>query len=109
MDNKHVDYADVLIEGYMTAYWYNHTSRECLDLLRDLHNGLTKPESIENEDAFFLRQILIAIIGDWGTSPRYGWFDEADIGPLDEIICEQISNYEYCEGEEGKDGQGYTD
>lgn len=108
--NNHPNVAEIIFDAYFTAYSYNHTVKQSLAFLEDLMGRLYEPFSGEDEDAYFLRQMLVVAIGDYGTSPRSGWFEKEDAEAIKKLIESEIESMKITLSwsifkEDEKDGQ----
>lgn len=67
---------DQVLRSIITAYFYNRNDD---DLIRTLHQVIHRLNKGEWEppldDADIICSFLYYLYGDYGTSPRYGWFD----------------------------------
>ena len=99
------NYDDVL-EGVISAFSYNRDKHHLIEVLKQVKNRLQNgPYELPISDADLMMSILVSIYGDYGTSPRYGWFyikqlPEEFIKIIDNEITELIEFIELYEEEE---------
>ena len=90
--NYNASIAKIIFQAYFTAYSYTHTIKQSLAFLEDFKGRIYEPFSGEDEDAHFLRQMLVVAIGDYGTSPRSGWFEKEDAEAIKKLIESEIED-----------------
>lgn len=65
-----------VMKALCIAYFYNRDDEDLINTLKQVKHRLLKKEYVEPlEDADIICSVLYYLYGDYGTSPRYGWFD----------------------------------
>ena len=91
-----------LIFGISNALWYNMEAEANIVIYKAIiarikHSGYSY-EVLEDEDLNFVVDIMIGILisiyGDYGTSPRFGWFEDEQV--KNEIIADLEEGIEEC-------------
>ena len=76
---------DQVIRSVITAFCYNRDDEELIAALEQVKrriNGGAWEQPIDEAD--IIASVLYSLYGDYGTSPRYGWFDNKQL--KDEFI-----------------------
>ena len=89
---------DVVLRAIIASYTYNYSEEYMVSVLEQVKyriNGGGYVQPIHEADLICSQ--LYYLYGDYGTSPRYGWFDIKDLIPeftkiLDEKIEELLEN-----------------
>ena len=85
---------DQVLRGIISAYFYNRNDVDLIRTLEQVKNRLNKGEWEQPiDDADIICSFLYYLYGDYGTSPRYGWFDIKELvfeftKIIDKIIVE---------------------
>lgn len=95
---------DQVLRGIMAAFWYNRDDKDLIDTLEQVKRRLSGSKKYEKpiDDADIISSILVYTYGDYGTSPRYGWFDNAAVP---QAFIEVIDGYI----DEIKENMGYSE
>lgn len=65
-----------VMKAICIAYFYNRDNEDLIETLEQVKFRLSKKEYVlPRDDADIICSILYYLYGDYGTSPRYGWFD----------------------------------
>lgn len=65
-----------VMKAICVAYRYNRDNEELIKTLKQVKHRLSKKEYVlPRDDADIICSILYYLYGDYGTSPRYGWFN----------------------------------
>lgn len=88
-----------VMKAICVAYRYNRDNDGLIKTLKQVKHRLSKKEYVlPRDDADIICSILYYLYGDYGTSPRYGWFDNKLL--IDEFIYVIDSVLEDLEDEE---------
>ena len=76
-----------ILNALITSYFYNRNTEDVLKMLDELQKRIKKNYCVWTDDVNIIFGTLILLYGDYGTSPRGGWFDDqkAKEEILDEI------------------------
>lgn len=98
-----------LLSTLIVAFNYNRETKHILSMLVELKGRLnrTYPCNSWSDDCDLVYSALVLRFGDYGTSPRSGWFEE-DISvtlicEIDKLIVEFNRRYELEKEEEGEE------
>ena len=100
---------DSVLNAILTSFQYNYDKSYLIKVAEDVKNRLQNgPYMTPTEEGHIIMGTLVCLYGDYGTSPRYGWFENKLLIPefiniLDEFIDkmkEMIDLYEDEEDEE---------
>jgi hypothetical protein len=97
---------DQVLRGIMAAFWYNRDDKDLIDTLEQVKRRLSGYKKYEKpiDDADIISSILVYTYGDYGTSPRYGWFDNAAVPQaFIEVIDSYINEIKENMGEQEDD------
>lgn len=97
---------DQVLSSVITAFSYNRDDQELLAALEQVKrriNGGEWEQPIDEAD--IIASVLYDLYGDYGTSPRYGWFyNSLLIDEFNKILDEEIEELkEYIEEEKRDD------
>lgn len=85
---------DQVLRSVITAFCYNRDDAELIAALEQVKrriNGGAWEQPIDEAD--IIASVLYHLYGDYGTSPRYGWFDNKQlIDEFSKIIDEEIED-----------------
>ena len=71
---------DQVMDGIIAAFSYNRDKNYLITLLEQVKRRLSNgPWEQPIDDADIICSILYYTYGDYGTSPRYGWFDNKQL------------------------------
>lgn len=66
-----------ILEAILVSYEYNYNDKYLIDVYEDVINRLENGSYRKpTEEGHIINGILTLLYGDYGTSPRYGWFDK---------------------------------
>lgn len=76
-----------ILNALITSYFYNRDTEDVLKMLDELQMRIKNYYCVWTDDVNIIFGTLILLYGDYGTSPRGGWFDDqkAKEEILDEI------------------------
>ena len=78
-----------IINALITSYYYNRDTEDVLAMLEELQKRIKKYRCVWTDDTSIVFGALILLYGDYGTSPRGGWFDDQK---AKEEILEEIKD-----------------
>lgn len=85
--------AKEIIRALLTSYIYNRDDGYMIEVLYEVKKRLEKDSSVNyTDDGNIIYGTLVCLYGDYGTSPRSGWFYAVDNRIVKEII-EEIDEY----------------
>ena len=83
---------DQVLKSVITAFFYNRDDEKLIAALEQVKrriNGGGWEQPIDEAD--IIASILYYLYGDYGTSPRYGWFNNKQlIDEFNKILDEEI-------------------
>lgn len=91
------NYDDVL-RAIIASYTYNYSDEYMVRVLEQVKHRINNGEWVQPlDEADIICSQLYYLYGDYGTSPRYGWFDIKELIPeftkiIDEEIEELLEN-----------------
>lgn len=66
-----------VIYAILTAFFYNRDNEDLKKTLIEVRQRLDKGKYVPpSEDGHIICSIITYLYGDYGTSPRYGWFPD---------------------------------
>jgi len=98
-----------LLDTLINAFNYNRTAKCMLSILVELKGRLngTFPCNFWSDDCNIIYSSLVLRCGEYGTSPKKGWFEEEIFAILmceiDTLIVEFNRRYELEKEEEGEE------
>lgn len=96
---------EALFQSLISSYNYNRTDRHIMSMLIELRGRLndTIPPYMWSDDCDILYGVLVLNFGDYGTSPRSGWFDEKLKSHLIDIVNNKIDYYTFILNMQGEE------
>lgn len=65
-----------ILHALVTSYYYNRDDADMIETLEEVQKRIKKYSCRWTDDANIIFGTLILLYGDYGTSPRGGWFDD---------------------------------
>lgn len=87
--------SEKFIRALITSFGYNRDERYLINTLKMVITSIQGDHTHSNDDSNIIFGTLVLMFGDYGTSPRTGWFpDEFDKHGLIHLIEQRISEIE---------------
>lgn len=96
--------APEVLRSMLTALEYNRSSRDITNLFRELKTRMKGIFTQWTDDGNIVYGTLVVMFGDYGTSPRSGWFGS---NRLKEELVKELERYEeeWVREREGREDQ----
>lgn len=65
----------LVVRAAFSSYAYNRTYSYMVELCKEVNKRVCKYRCVPSDDGNIIYGILVIMFGDYGTSPRSGWFD----------------------------------
>lgn len=83
-----------ILDALITSYYYNRDIKDLIQVLEEVQKRLKKYSTAWTDDGNLIYGTLILLYGDYGTSPRAGWFEDTEAeAEILESIKQQIEEY----------------
>lgn len=97
-----------ILHALITSYDYNRDEVYMIGVLQEVQKRLKKYRTVWTDEGNIIVGTLILLYGDYGTSPRGGWFDDREAEKeILESIAQEIEQFKVniqvrvdCEPEE---------
>lgn len=86
---------EALLDTLLSSFGYNRARKYMLSILLELKGRLegTFPCYMWSDDCNIIYGALVIHFGEYGTSPRSGWFDNETKAELLQLVKEKIEYY----------------
>ena len=64
-----------LLKNVLDAFGYNRSAEHMMQLISELHLRIYGRHTNWSEDGDVIYSMMVICFGEYGTSPRSGWFD----------------------------------
>lgn len=82
-----------MLNAMLNSIWYNRDKQDILELLNELDHRFAGHSCEWTDDGNIIYGSMICAYGDYGVSPRAGWFnDERLIDELRSVIRTQMKD-----------------
>ena len=80
IDNLYVKHYKDTIDALLTSFGYNRSNKYMVDIYEELISRISGPIDTSNwtDDGNVIYGYLICLYGEYGTSPRSGWFENKE-------------------------------
>lgn len=82
-----------MLKSILDAFSYNRSAEHMMQLLNELHLRIYGRYTNWSEDGDIIYSMMVICFGDYGTSPRSGWFEEDSVKKnMHDALDEYYSN-----------------
>ena len=88
-DENSVNIIKYLTYSLLNAFYYNRDNVDMRDLCSETVTRLSNKECKRSHDGDIVYSALVTAFGDYGVSPRIGWFPDGIVS----IIIDEINDF----------------
>ena len=85
---------------YLDVIYYNAGTDPVISVVKDVLNFIENREGLETAAALNFHSFLVLSFGEYGVSPRFGWFDTGTRAHIIMILKDYLKSKELVKSEE---------
>ena len=91
------------VKAIFNSYAYNRTFSYMIELCEEVNKRVCNYRYVPSDDGNIIYGFLVLIYGDYGTSPRSGWFNGEIAKCISKCISDLSEEYKRLEDEENEE------
>lgn len=85
------------VRAIFSSYAYNRRYKYMIELCEEVNKRVCHYRYVPSDDGDIIYGFLVVMFGDYGTSPRSGWFDENITECISKCINDLTEEYKRME------------